>query len=115
MHRRAIELRFRDIKTTMGMERLRTRRPEMIRKEVPVRMNASNTVRLLMLKAALVAGVNRRRISFKGTLQVIGETRTGFENTGGRVRLPEAGKDHLLERTAKKNPRLNALKQRHSG
>lgn len=102
MHRWEIELRFRDIKTTMGMEMLRTQRPEMIRKEVLMHMIAYNAVRLLMLKAASATGVNHRRISFKGTLQVIEETRTGFENAGGRVRQLEAEKDNLLARIAER-------------
>lgn len=102
MHRWEIELRFRDIKTTMGMEMLRTQSPEMIRKEVLMHMIAYNAVRLLMLKAAVTVGVNHRRISFKGTLQVIEETRIGFEKAIGGARRLEAEKDNLLERIAER-------------
>jgi hypothetical protein len=98
MHRWEIELRFRDIKTTMGMEMLRTQSPEMVRKEVLMHMIAYNVVRLLMLKAAVATGVNHRRISFKGTLQVIEESRVGFEKTTGSVRQLGLEKDNLLER-----------------
>jgi hypothetical protein len=102
MHRWEIELRFRDIKTTMGMEMLRTQTPEMVRKEVLMHMIAYNAMRLLMLKAAMVAGVTHRRISFKGTLQVIEETRIGFETNSNHPRLLEAEKDNLLERIAER-------------
>ena len=106
VHRWEIELRFRDIKTTMGMEMLRTQCPEMIHKEVLMHMIAYNAVRLLMLKAAVAAGVDHCRISFKGTLQVIEETRVGFERTGGARRL-EAEKDNLLERIVSHRPGRN--------
>ena len=51
-HRWEIEVRFRDIKTTMGMDMLRTKSPGMIRKELMMNMIAYNAVRLLMLKSA---------------------------------------------------------------
>ena len=52
-HRWEIELRFSDINTTMGMEMLRTRAPEMIKREILMYMIAYNVVRLLMLKVSL--------------------------------------------------------------
>ena len=48
-HRWDIELRFRDIKTTMGMEMLRTQSPAMIEKKLLMHMIAYNVLRLLML------------------------------------------------------------------
>jgi Transposase DDE domain len=47
-HRCEIELRFRDIKTTMGMEMLRTQSPKMLRKEIMMHMIAYNLIKLLM-------------------------------------------------------------------
>lgn len=102
MHRWEIELRFRDIKTTMGMEMLRTKSPEMVRKEVLMHMIAYNVVRLLMLKAGKIHGVSHRRISFKGVLQVLEECRVGFEKSSGKPRLEEAEKDNLLLRIAER-------------
>ncbi len=102
MHRWEIELRFRDIKTTMGMELLRTESPEMVRKEVLMHMIAYNIARLLMLKAAKVAGVNHRRISFKGTLQVLEETRIGFEKVTPRACGISIEKDNLLARISER-------------
>ena len=59
------ELRFRDIKTAMGMNHLSCRTPEMIRKEITMFMTAYNLVRSMMLEAAQVAGIQATRISFK--------------------------------------------------
>lgn len=66
-----IELRLRDLKTTMGMEVLRTNTPEMARKELGMFVIAYNALRLLMLKASVQGGADLWRISFKGTIQVV--------------------------------------------
>jgi IS4 transposase len=63
-----VELFFRDIKTTMGMDVLRCQTPEMIRKEVLMHFIAYNCIRRLMAKAADLAV---RVVSFKGSLQVL--------------------------------------------
>ena len=101
-HRWEIEVRFRDIKTTLGMEMLRTKSPEMIRKEVLMHMIVYNLMRLLMLKAGLSHGVNHRRLSFKGTIQVVEEFRAGFRNLAGRPRLRLLESDNLLRRIAER-------------
>jgi hypothetical protein len=64
-----IELRLRDLKTTMGMEVLRSKTPEMARKELAMFVIAYNALRLLMLKASLQCAAALWRISFKGTIQ----------------------------------------------
>lgn len=66
-----VELFFRDIKTTMGMDILRCRTPEMIRKEILMHFIAYNCVRRLMYEAAEEADVEVRRVSFKGSLQAL--------------------------------------------
>lgn len=60
-----IELGFRNIKTTLGMERLVCRTPDMCEKELHVYMLAYNLIRLLMVQAAIQAGVSPRQLSFK--------------------------------------------------
>ena len=47
-----VELFFRDIKITMGLDILRCRTPEMIRKEILMYFIAYNCVRRLMYEAA---------------------------------------------------------------
>ena len=66
-----IELFFRDIKTTMGMDILRCKSPSMIRKELLMHFIVYNCLRLLMLKAAKKAEVPVRLIRFKAAVQAL--------------------------------------------
>lgn len=65
-----IELDFRQIKTTLNMERLSCRTPDMNEKEMWVFLLAYNLIRWLMAESALAADVQPRRLSFKHTLQL---------------------------------------------
>jgi len=70
-HRRwNIELDLRNIKTTLGMDVLSCKTPEMVVKEIWVYLLAYNLIRLLMAQAALMANCLPRQISFKHTLQI---------------------------------------------
>jgi len=66
-----VELFFRDIKTTMGMDVLRCQTPEMIQKEVLMHFIAYNCIRRLMSEAAKDADLAVRVVSFKGSLQAL--------------------------------------------
>lgn len=66
-----VELFFRDIKTTMGMDILRCQSPEMIRKEILMYFIAYNCVRKLMCEASGKIAIEVRVVSFKGTVQAI--------------------------------------------
>jgi len=66
-----VELFFRDIKTTMGMDILRCRTPAMVRKEILMHLIVYNSIRLLMLNAAKERNVSPRRISFKASVQAL--------------------------------------------
>ena len=65
-----VELDFRNIKTTLGMEVLRCLTPEMVEKELWVNLLAYNLIRLLMAQAALESGSQPRELSFKHTVQL---------------------------------------------
>jgi hypothetical protein len=65
-----VELDLRNIKSTLGMERLTCRTPAMCEKEVWVYALAYNLIRSLMATAAERAGVLPRQLSFKHTVQV---------------------------------------------
>lgn len=71
LRRWQMELSFRDLKTTLGMESLRCRTPEMIEKEIRTFLIAHNFLRALMAEAATTDQVPCQRISFKGTLDTI--------------------------------------------
>jgi len=65
-----IEVDFRNIKTTMGMEHLRCKTPEMAIKELWVYLLAYNSIRILMAKSAELSGQLPRELSFKHTIQI---------------------------------------------
>lgn len=65
-----VELDLRNIKTTLGMEHLRCKTPEMALKELWVYLLAYNLIRLLMAQAALLADQIPRQLSFKHTVQI---------------------------------------------
>jgi hypothetical protein len=66
-----VELFFRDIKTTLGMDILRCKSPSMVRKEILMHFIVYNCLRLLMVKAADQADVPSRMISFKASIQTL--------------------------------------------
>ena len=59
-----VELDIRALKTAMGMDRLRCRRPENLDREIAVHVLAYNLVRWLMCDTAKVFDVHPRQISF---------------------------------------------------
>ena len=66
------ELDIRAIKITMGMDILRCKTPEMVRKETWTCLLAYNLARQSMLQSAQGAGVSPRTLSFTAALQTIG-------------------------------------------
>ena len=67
-----IEVDLRHIKTTLGMEMLSCKTPEMAEKEIWVYLLAYNLIRLIMAQAALLSDRLPRELSFKHTLQLWG-------------------------------------------
>jgi hypothetical protein len=65
-----VELDIRNIKTTLGMETLSCKTPQMGEKEMWAYLLAYNLIRLIMLRSALLADVLPRSLSFKHTLQL---------------------------------------------
>ena len=65
-----VELDRRKINTTLGMEHLRCKSPDMAIKALWVSLLADNLIRLLMAQAALLADQIPRQLSFKHTLQI---------------------------------------------
>jgi len=61
---------LRDIKTTLGMETLSCKTPDMLEKEMWVYFLAYNLIRLLMAQSALLFDVLPRQLSFKHTVQL---------------------------------------------
>jgi hypothetical protein len=67
------ELDLRSLKTDMRMDMLRTKSPEMVRKEVAAHLLAYNLIRGIMAEAARAEGIKPRRLSFKGSLHTVRE------------------------------------------
>lgn len=65
------ELSLRDLKTSMDMEILRCKSPEMIEREIRMFLIAYNLVRALILRAAQKYGADTSRMSFMGTLEKV--------------------------------------------
>jgi hypothetical protein len=65
-----VELDLRNIKTTLGMERLSCQTPAMAIKEIWVYLLAYNLIRLMMAQAASLADRLPRQLSFKHTVQI---------------------------------------------
>lgn len=66
-----VELFFRDIKTTMGMDILRCKTPDMVTKEILMHLIVYNCIRSLMVAAAIKVKIAPRLISFKETMQAL--------------------------------------------
>jgi hypothetical protein len=115
----AAELFFRDLKTTLGLDRLRCLTPAMVRKEIVMHAIAYNLIRALMQDIAHRYQVSSQRLSFKGTVDALGQWRELFENAKSRARTTcklrrlfyqSIATDLLLERPARSEPR--AVKRR---
>ena len=63
------EVDIRSIKSTMKMDVLRCKTPEMVRKEIWAHLLAYNLLRTVMAVAASESGIEPRKISFKGAKQ----------------------------------------------
>jgi hypothetical protein len=64
----AMELWLRDLQTTMGMERLRTKTPARVQAEVAMFLLGYNLIRAVMHDAAQATQVARSRLSFTSAL-----------------------------------------------
>jgi hypothetical protein len=65
------EVDIRSIKSTMKMEVLRCKTPEMVRKEIWAHLLAYNLLRTVMAVAAAEKGIEPRQVSFKGAKQAV--------------------------------------------
>ena len=109
-----VEIYFRDIKITMGMDVLRCKTPAMVEKEVWMRVIAYNLIRGLMAEAAAKHGERPERISFKGTVAALRQwapvmaQAAGDDDAGLRCYaafLYYLAKDKTLSRPGRVEPR----------
>jgi len=69
----SIELDFRSIKTNMGMEMLRCKSPNMVRKEIAIRFLSYNLIRANIARSAVIMKKIPRQISFMTAVQLFNE------------------------------------------
>jgi putative transposase len=65
------ELHLRSIKVVLGMDVLRCKTPELVRKEIWMGLLGYNVIRALMVAATKAYGLAPHRVSFKGALQTL--------------------------------------------
>mgnify|MGYP000982545377 CR=1 FL=1 len=115
----AVELFFRDIKTTLGLDVLRCQTPAMVRKEIVMHALAYNLIRALMQDIAHSHQIYLHRLSFKGTVDALRQWRELFENAKSQTRTTcnlrrlfyqTIARDLLLDRPDRSEPR--AVKRR---
>ena len=71
LRRWQVELFLRHIKTTMQMDVLSCKSPEMLSRELMMHLIAYNLIRSVMAQAASAHGVDLERISFKGSVDTL--------------------------------------------
>lgn len=97
----SVELHFREIKITLGMDVLRCQSPDMVEKEVLMHTISYNLVRALMQQAAIVHQADLTRISFKGTADTLRHWSASLEALRGKPRKRQALLDAMFELIAK--------------
>lgn len=105
----AAEVSFRHLKTTLKMEMLTAKTPEMVRKEIWTHLLAYNLLRCLMEQAAPLIGYARASLSLQGTRQIFNQTLTLFATATHAVR--QSLYSHLLKDIA--TDLLHARPHRH--
>ncbi len=113
-----VELRLRDIKTTMQMEVLRGKSPAVVRKEILMHLLVYNLIRALMWQAAEKHGRPLHRLSFAGTVEHLNALAPYLWAYGGTPRsailyallLEWIARDTLTRRPGRVEPR--AVKRR---
>ena len=114
LQRWSVELHFREIKITLGMDVLRCQTPVMVEKEVMMHAVSYNLVRSLMQEAAIRHQVDLTRISFKGTVDTLRHWSASLEAMRGMPRKQQAllgamfeiiAKDLVPLRTGREEPR----------
>jgi hypothetical protein len=126
LRRWRLEMCLDDLKTSLGLEMLRSRTPAMVEKEVGAHLIAHNLIRCAMAQAAAEQAVLLERISFKGTLdalrqftQAMGQARTKKKRSELWTKLlqtlardlvpprPERREPRAVKRVKNKYPRLS--------
>jgi putative transposase len=108
-----LEMCFNDLKTTMNMEFMRARTPEMAKKEICARVIAHNLIRCTIAAAASEHDVKIERLSFRGSLDSVRHFALAIARGRSRKKrqqvwadlLRTIGEDLVRERPGRREPR----------
>jgi hypothetical protein len=92
----SLELCFRDLKATLGMDRLRCLSPAMAEKELLAYLVAHNLIRCVMAEAVARYAAPLERISFKGSLDALRQYSTAIAQAPNRKTRRQLWEDLLL-------------------
>lgn len=118
------ELDLRSLKSTMQMDELRGKTPEMMRKEVWAHVLAYNLIRTVMAQAAARHEIPPRSISFKGAMQTLeafepllarGPTRTAERRALYHQVLDAIATHRVADRPDRYEPRRKKRRKDHYG
>ena len=91
-----LELCLRDLKTTLGMDQLRCKSPDMAEKELLAYLVAHNLIRCVMAEAVAQHSVDLERISFKGTVDALRQYSAAIAQARNRKLRNQLWDDLLL-------------------
>jgi Transposase DDE domain len=91
-----LELCFRDLKTTMGMEQLRCKSPDMAEKELLAYLIAHNLIRCVIAEAVALHQVDLEGVSFKGSVDALRQYSDAIAQARNRKMRRQLWEDLLL-------------------
>jgi hypothetical protein len=101
-----IEVKFRDIKTTMQLEEFRVRKPEMARKMMRMLKIVYNLIKVRQMESIRGEAVCLDQLAFKDTLDVLNEFRSSFGGLLNHPQLLAKEMQRLEERIAERTLRI---------
>lgn len=113
LRRWRLEMCLDDLKTTLRLESLRNRSPEMAQQELWMRLIAHNLVRCMMAQAATEHHVPLERISFKGSLDALRQFSQAMAQAKSKKKrqelwaelLQNLARDQIPQRPERREPR----------
>lgn len=96
LRRWAVELSFRDIKTTLGMDILGGQSPAIVEREITMHLIGYNLLRTLMLEASISHQTPLHRLSFKGSLDTVRHWSEVIDRVRDKPRLRQQAIDEML-------------------
>jgi hypothetical protein len=113
LRRWRLEMCLDDLKTTLELEMLRARSPQMLQKEIYAHLIAHNLIRCTMAQAATEHAVPLERISFKGTLDAVRQFTQAMSQARTRKKrfelwnklIETLARDLVPERPGRREPR----------